>query len=69
MTTKISKSQSFNQGYDQGEADGLEKGEAIGKAIGLAEGEAKAVRELAMKMKADGMDDETVFRLTGLRPS
>ena len=57
--------QSFNQGYDQGEAIGLERG----KAIGLAEGEAKAMRELAMKMKADGMDDETVFRLTGLRPS
>ena len=40
---------------------------AEGEAIGLEKGEAKALRELAMKMKADGMDEETIFRLTGIR--
>ena len=70
--------QRYDKGYNKGEAAGEEKGEAIGlaeseaigmergKAIGLAEGEAKMLRELARKMKADGMDDETVFRLTGV---
>lgn len=48
--------------------EGIEKGLAKGKEIGLAEGEAKANLENARKMKALGIDDDTIAQVTGLAP-
>ena len=67
----------WDKGYDVGEAEGRAKGEAEGRAKGEAEGraegeakgrvegEAKAILEIVKKMQAEGLDSETIFRLTG----
>ena len=48
------ETQAWNKGFD----DGYDKGEA--------KGEAKVIRKIVMKMKAEGMDAETIFRITGI---
>ena len=45
---------------------GHQEGLAEGKELGLAEGEAKAKKETARKMKAMGLDVETIVEVTGL---
>lgn len=47
---------------------GREEGFEAGHAKGLAEGEAKAISEIALKLRAEGFDEETICKLTG-RPS
>ena len=53
------------EGREAGLAEGREAGLAEGRAKGRAEGRLEGVLEVARKMKADGMDLETVCRLTG----
>ena len=52
--------------------EGIEIGVAKGKELGLAEGKelglAEANLENARKMKALGIDDETIAKVTGLKP-
>lgn len=45
------------EGYGKGEADGEAKGEAKGRS--------DAFLEIIQKMKSEGLDDETICRLTG----
>ena len=47
--------------YEKGEKAGLKKG----KELGIAEGEAKAKRELALKMLSMGIPQEVVSKVTG----
>ena len=44
-----------------------ERGIAKGRAEGKAEGRAEANIETALRMKADGLDAETIYRYTGCR--
>lgn len=48
--------------YDEGLKEGMEQGIEVGKQAGLAE---KAI-QIAKKMKAAGMDAETIHEMTGL---
>ena len=43
-----------------------QKGRAEGRTEGRAEGRAKAIRDNALKMKADGMPAELIAKYTGL---
>ena len=57
------------EGREKGLAEGREKGLAEGHEKGLAEGHEKgrneAILEMIQKLKDEGMDDETIFRITG----
>ena len=52
------------EGLEEGRAEGREAGLAEGKA----EGKAEMQRELVLRMKAKGMDEQTVAELVGLSP-
>ena len=60
----------WDKGYDVGEADGMANGMAKGIAKGMSEGIAKgkseAIHEMITKMKAEGLDEETISRITGI---
>jgi len=43
-----------------------QKGRAEGRTEGRAEGRAEAIRDNALKMKADGMPAELIAKYTGL---
>ena len=59
----------WDKGYDVGEADGMANGMAKGIAKGMSEGIAKgkseAIQEMIKKMIAEGLDEETISRITG----
>ena len=59
----------WDKGYDVGEADGMANGMAKGIAKGMSEGIAKgkneAIHEMIKKMIAEGLDEETISRITG----
>jgi predicted transposase/invertase (TIGR01784 family) len=52
--------------FAKGVVEGKVEGELIGEARGEVRGEAKAKRELAKKMKAEGMSDDVIYKITGL---
>ena len=52
----------WDKGYDVGEADGM----ANGMAKGIAKGKSEAIHEMITKMKAEGLDEETISRITGI---
>ena len=54
------------EGLAEGRAEGLAEGEAKGRAEGLAEGAKQQAIETARKMKAKGLDFETIADFTGL---
>ena len=58
------------EGHAEGLAEGLAEGHAKGLAKGLAEGHAKghaeAKIEMAIKLKALGVDIDTIVQATGL---
>ena len=54
------------EGLAEGEAKGRAEGEAKGRAEGLAEGAKQQAIETARKMKAKGLDFETIADFTGL---
>lgn len=56
------------EGLEEGRAEGREVGLAEGREAGLAEGKAEMQREVVLKMKAKGMDEQTVAELVGLSP-
>lgn len=60
------------EGLEEGRAEGREVGLAEGREAGLAEGKAEGKaemqRELVLRMKAKGMDEQTVADLVGLSP-
>ena len=64
----------YMNGIDEGEAKGIAKGEARGfakgEARGIAKGEARGSHhkslEIARKMLAKGMDENTIMEITGL---
>ena len=56
------------EGREVGLAEGREAGLAEGREAGLAEGKAEMQRELVLRMKAKGMDEQTVAELVGLSP-
>lgn len=47
-------------------AAGLDKGELRGKEVGIKEGEKKNQLEVAKRMKAKGMDIDTIIEITEL---
>ena len=54
------------RGFAKGEARGLAKGEARGFAKGEARGSHHKSLEIAKKMMAKGMDENTIMEITGL---
>ncbi|MDD6141207.1 MAG: hypothetical protein PUB61_07425, partial [Bacteroidales bacterium] len=67
----------LEEGMEKGLKKGLEKGRAEGRAEGLEEGIEKGRAEgerlnsiaVAKKMKAVGLDDDTIMQTTGLSAS
>ena len=57
-----------DEGRFEGHAEGLEEGRAIGIEEGRAEGEKSKQVEIAKKMKALGMADDVIKKVTGLLP-
>ena len=53
--------------YEKGEEIGIEKGIEKGIEIGRSEGEKDTMLKIVQKMRADGMDKETIFRITGTK--
>jgi predicted transposase/invertase (TIGR01784 family) len=53
----------------EGKAEGLAEGKAEGKAEGLAEGKAEGILQTARKMKAAGVSDSVILKVTGLSKS
>ena len=51
---------------NDGRAEGHAEGKAEGIAEGLAQGHAKAQTEMARKLKALGIDIDTIVQATGL---
>ena len=60
----------YMNGIDEGVAKGEARGFAKGEARGLAKGEARGSHhkslEIAKKMMAKGMDENTIMEITGL---
>lgn len=54
---ETARDEGWEAGYDDGEAFGMEKGIEIGRK--------ETILEIVQKMKAAGMDEATIFRLTG----
>ena len=59
---EMSRQDGYELGIEQGEASGLERGIAQGEASGRAEREL----EMARAMRAEGIDTETITRVSGL---
>ena len=53
-------------GREKGMVEGRAEGRAEGKAEGIAEGKAEIKAEIVANMKAQGLDEITISRLTGL---
>ena len=60
------RAEGLAEGEAKGRAEGLVEGEAKGRAEGLAEGAKQQAVETARKMKAKGLDFETIADFTGL---
>ena len=54
------------KGVEKGLAEGLAKGRAEGRAEGVIEGEQKKTREIAAKMKSNGISIDDIMHMTGL---
>ena len=52
--------------YQKGMEEGMEKGRAEGIAEGIEEGMSQRSLEIARKMLAKGMDEESIMDMTGL---
>ena len=69
-TVKLGREGWLEQGFKKGVAEGKAEGMAEGKAEGMAEGEARGRTEerseVAQRMIEEGMNLDTVSRLTGL---
>lgn len=50
---------------EDGWFEGYDEGEAIGEAKGRNEGRNEAILEIVQKLQAEGVNEETIFRLTG----
>ncbi|MEM7403402.1 MAG: hypothetical protein AAF310_05295, partial [Myxococcota bacterium] len=56
----------FEEGLAQGHQQGLMEGEKKGHEKGLAEGEEKEKLKVARAMRAEGLDEKTIAKITGL---
>ena len=56
-------------GYEEGKREGLAEGEEKGLETGRKKGQSQRSREIAVKMKAKGMNLEEIAELTGLKVS
>ena len=56
-------------GYEEGKRKGLAEGEEKGLETGRKKGQSQGSREIAVKMKAKGMNLEEIAELTGLKVS
>ena len=56
-------------GYEEGKRKGLAEGEEKGLETGRKKGQSQRSREIAVKMKAKGMNLEEIAELTGLKVS
>ncbi len=67
---RVMKKEGLEEGRTEGFAEGEKIGEARGRSEGLAEGEAsgRAEREIEMAkaMKAEGIDMNTIAKVSGL---
>lgn len=54
-------------GWIEGYDEGMEDGQATGIAQGIAQGKSEAILEMIQKMKDEGVDQETIFRITGIK--
>ncbi|MCI6856058.1 MAG: hypothetical protein MR865_01295, partial [Bacteroidales bacterium] len=66
---KNSLDTAMREGIEKGMKKGLEKGRAEGREEGRAEGEKAKSIAIAKKMKAMGLDDDTIMQATGLTAS
>ena len=66
---KNSLDTAMREGMEKGMKKGLEKGRAEGIEKGRAEGEKAKSIAIAKKMKAMGLDDDTIMQATGLTAS
>ena len=60
------KAEGLAEGKAEGLAEGLAEGKIKGKAEGLAEGEAKSQRQIAVKLKKQGIPVDVITQCTGL---
>ena len=56
----------YGAGLGQLYMDGMSAGFADGKSVGFADGEASAKLDDARKLFAEGVDEEIIFRCTGI---
>lgn len=56
------------EGLEEGRQEGLQEGRQEGLQEGLQEGKKEACRDIAMQMKANGIDPSLIARYTGLSP-
>ena len=54
------------EGHAEGMSEGIAKGRTEGLAEGITKGHAEAQAEIARKMKALGVDIDTIIQATGL---
>lgn len=65
-TLETAERKGEKKGREEGRAEGLAEGRAEGKAEGRAEGEQSKAKEIARRMKSQGMSDSEISSLTGL---
>ena len=63
---KAEKEEARAEGLAEGRAEGIAQGLAEGRAEGIAEGLAEGKISMAKKMKADGVDINTIIKYTEL---
>ena len=65
-TLETAERKGEKKGREEGRAEGLAEGLAEGRAEGRAEGEQSKAKEIARRMKSQGMSDSEISSLTGL---
>lgn len=61
-----SRQEGYSEGKAEGRAEGIAEGMNAGKAIGMKEGSDSTRLEIAVKLKAAGMDPASISGFTGL---
>lgn len=65
-TLETAERKGEKKGREEGRAEGLAEGRAEGRTEGRAEGEQSKAKEIARRMKSQGMSDSEISSLTGL---
>lgn len=62
----LSVERDLSAALDTSFEDGVEKGLKLGMEQGLEQGKSESLRQVALNMKRQGLDHETISRCTGL---